>query len=176
MSPETEIAAVLLLIHAVRGQRVILDSDLARLYGVPTKYLNKQVRRNQRRFPADFAFVLSPQEASHMRFQIGPSSSKRKLSAPPVAYTEYGAVMAANVLNSDRAVAMSVAVVRAFIRLRKAVNFQGALSRKLAELERAVNGRLDRHDGDIDELFKTVEKLIEGGDEPPKKRIGFQVD
>lgn len=176
MGPRSKIAVVLPLICTIRDRRVILDSDLARLYGVSTKRLNEQVRRNPRRFPADFLFRLSPNEAEILRSQIATSSKgwggRRYV---PLAYTEHGAVMAANVLNSERAVIMSVEVVRAFIRLRKAALSQGGAVRKLAELERAVTTRLDQHDHEIEKLFEAVESLIDKDEEPdpPRKRIGF---
>lgn len=173
MRQEAEIAWVLPLIRIVRGQRVILDSDLARLYGVPTKRLNQQVRRNKRRFPADFAFALTAQEVGLKRLQFATASRNRNLRVPPIVYTEHGAVMAAYVLNSEKAVAMGVMVVRAFVALRRAVLTQGSLSKKVAELARAVNLRLDGHDEKIEKLLKMLECMIEG---PPQKRpkIGFR--
>ncbi|MBI5211427.1 MAG: ORF6N domain-containing protein [Elusimicrobia bacterium] len=175
MSAQAAVAAVLPLIRTVRGKRVILDSDLARLYGVSTGRLNQQARRNQRRFPPDFAFPLTRDEAASRLLQFATASPGRNLRKPPIAYTEHGAVMAANVLNSDRAAAMSVEIVRAFIRLRKAALGRDALSRKLSQLERAVKTRLDRHDKEIEALFKAVESLIgrEEETQTPKKRIGF---
>jgi len=157
---------VLPLIRVVRGQRVIFDSDLARLYGVSTSHLNQQFRRNRRKFPIDFAFQLKRGEAVRMLSQIVTASGKRNRGKPPVAYTEYGAAMAANVLNSKRAVAMSVEVVRAFIRLRRLSDSHEKISRILAELEKAVIQRLDRHDREIENLFEMMEALI--GEEGPK--------
>ncbi|HEX4047631.1 MAG TPA: ORF6N domain-containing protein [Elusimicrobiota bacterium] len=158
---ESGVSVVLPLILTIRGQRVILDSDLARLYGVSTSQLNQQFRRNRRRFPVDFAFTLTREEAAGMMSQIVTSSRRRNRRRFPNAYTEHGAVMAANVLKSDRAIAMSVEVVRAFIRLRKALLSHGLISKKLAELERAVNARLDDHDKEIELLFQTVEFLLD---------------
>lgn len=109
-----------------------------------------------------------------MLSQIVTASKKRNLQKPPIAYTEHGAIMAANVLNSNRAVTMSVEVVRAFIKLRRAVNSNIELSRRLSELERAVKTRLSSHDKDLEALFRTVESLL--GDDrafTPKRRIGF---
>ena len=169
----SETTSVVSLIHSVRGQRVIFDSDLARLYGVSTKRLNEQVRRNPDRFPKDFAFILSKTEIEILRSQFATSSwgGRRYLT---LVFTEHGAIMAANVLNSRRAVAMSVEVVRAFIRLRHAAVSQGIAARKLAELEHAVNARLDQHDKDIEKLFDTVESLISSNEvAEPHKQIGF---
>jgi hypothetical protein len=119
VSPLPSVPEVIPLIRIIRGQRVIIDSDLARLYGVSTRRLNEQVRRNQRQFPIDFAFILTRKEMVLMLSQFATASKKRNLKKPPIAYTEHGAIMAANVLNSNRAVTMSVEVVRAFIKLRR---------------------------------------------------------
>ena len=152
---------------------MILDSDLARLYDVSTKRLNEQARRNPERFPADFAFRLTTVEAKILRSQFA-TSSWGGMRYLPFAFTEHGAVMAANVLNSARAVSMSVEVVRAFIRLRRAAVSHGVVAQKLAELERAVKTRLDQHDQDIEELFDAVESLIAMENTPTnRKRIGF---
>jgi len=130
------------LIVLVRGHRVILDSELAALYGVETRRLNEQVRRNLSRFPVDFAFRLTRDEYTALRSQIatlkGGRGEHRKYL--PWAFTEHGALMVANVLNSPRAVQMSVYVVRAFLRLREWVSSQAELVAKLAELERRVAG------------------------------------
>jgi hypothetical protein len=151
------------LIRVVRGQRVILDSDLARLYGVTTSRLNEQFRRNRRRFPIDFAFTLTRKEAAGGLSQIATALGGRNRSKPPIAYTEHGAVMAANVLKSARAVAMSVEVVRAFVQLRKIASSHGRIERILAELEVAVVARLNRHDKEIEALFGLLGDLIDEG-------------
>ena len=167
---ESDASVVLPLILTIRGQRVVLDSDLASLYGVSTGRLNEQVRRNQRRFPVDFSFPLTRAESDRMISQIAISSrKKRNWRKPPLVYTEHGAVMAANVLNSDRAIMMSVEIVRAFIRLRKTILSHGLISKKLAELERAVKTRLDAHDTEIEMLFQTVESLLD--ERSAKKRL-----
>ncbi len=140
MDHKNSLAAVVPLIRVVKGLRVILDSDLARLYGVTTSRLNQQFRRNPGKFPPDFAFVLTPEQTTRMMSQIVTSSPRRNWRSLPVAYTEYGAVMAANVLNSKRASQMSVAVVRAFIQLRKIAVSHDALAKKLGQLQ-----RLGRH-------------------------------
>jgi hypothetical protein len=162
------------LIRVIRGQRVILDSDLARLYGVSTKQLNQQFRRNRRRFPADFAFTLSRKEAAGMWSQFVTTSRRRRLSNAPIAYTEHGAVMAANVIKSDRATAMSVEVVRAFVRLRRISSSHQNIARILGELESAVRDRLDGHDKQIAALFEMMSALIDDGPMPGsgKRRIG----
>lgn len=163
-------------LYFVRGRQVILDSDLSSLFGVSTKRLNEQVRRNSKRFPLEFAFRVSPSEAHSLRSQIATSNIGRGgRRNHPLAFTEHGVVMAANVLNSEKAVSMSVEIVKSFVRLRKALRSDRILGRKLAELEAAVKNRLERHDADIDQLFKTVESLLDGGEEESKqrKRIGF---
>ncbi len=157
-------------IHTIRGQRVMLDSDLAILYGVTTKQLNQAVRRNRRRFPSDFVFRLTLDEASNLKSQLVTSSSqwggRRKL---PNAFTEHGAVMAAMVLNAARAVQMSVFVVRAFLRLREWVAGQAELGARLAELER----RVGEHDRDLKAIIQTIRGMLDTP-APPRKQIGFQ--
>jgi hypothetical protein len=161
------------LIRIIRGQRVILDSDLARLYGVTTKQLNQQFRRNRRRFPKDFAFTLTQKESAGGWSQFVTTLGGRNRSSSPIAYTEHGAVMAANVLKSDRATAMSVEVVRAFIGLRRISSSHERIAQILRELESAVRGRLDGHDKQIAALFEMMSALV---DDPipnsGKKRIG----
>jgi len=164
------------LIRLIRGHRIILDSDLARIYGVTTTRLNQQVRRNQQRFPADFVFQLTEDEFGRLMLQIATSKKgrggRRKL---PYAFTEHGAIMAANVLNSDRAVQMSVFVVRAFVRMREVLAHNKALAEKLAELERRLTERLDVHERAIVHILTEIKKLMAPPPEPPRKPIGFQV-
>ncbi len=177
-------------IFLIRGQKVILDTDLARLYGVTAKRLNEQVKRNRHRFPDDFAFQLSSAEFASLRSQIAISSqqpidskennlnwsqfatsSSRHRGAVyrPWAFTEHGAIMAANVLYSRRAVQMSVYVVRAFVRLRAILATHKELDKKLAELERRVKS----HDEHIQSLFEAIRHLMVP--EPPQpRRIGFR--
>jgi hypothetical protein len=165
--------AALPLIRVIRGQRVIFDSDLARLYGVSTARLNQQFRRNRQRFPADFAFILTRTEAGGL-LQFATTLGGRNRANPPIAYTEHGAVMAANVLRSDRATAISVEVVRAFVRLRRISSSHEKIARILNELETAVRNRLDGHDKQIAALFEMMAEIVD--DVPTldheKKRIG----
>src|SRR3979411_3413218 len=124
----------------LRGHKVILDSDLAELYGVPAKRLNEQVKRNAERFPADFMFQLSAREHGFLRSQIATSKKGRGgRRYPPYAFTEHGAIMAATVLNSSRAVQMSVFVVRAFVRLREMLAANKSLAAKIDELENQID-------------------------------------
>ena len=163
------------LIRELRSERVILDSDLARIYGVPTKRLNEQVRRNAGRFPSDFVFQLTRQEVAILRSQIATSSSayggRRYL---PYAFTEHGAIMAANVLNSPRAVQMSVFVVRAFVALRRDLGRYTVLRRKLAELERTQKLQGD----DLQVIFaarRQLEETTSWAYPEGRRLIGFHV-
>ncbi len=163
-------------IFIVRGQSVLLDSDLARIYNVTTKAFNQAVKRNIARFPSDFAFRLTSGEAHKMRSQIV-TASKRNVRYLPYVFTEHGALMAANILNSSRAVMMSVYVVRAFIKLREALVGNRALAEKLADLERKLTSRLNVHEEAIVRLFTEIRELLNspppGGSGKPKRRIGF---
>jgi phage regulator Rha-like protein len=155
----------------LRHHRIILDVDLAELYGVPVKRLNEQVKRNQKRFPSDFMFQLSEKEHNSLRSQI--ATSKRNRGGrryTPYAFTEHGAIMAATVLNSERAVQMSVFVVRAFVRLREMLASNRRLAGKIDELE----NRLDTHDSVIQELIEAIKELMTPED-PPRVSIGFQL-
>jgi hypothetical protein len=154
----------------IRGRKVMLDSDLAELYGVTTKRLNEQVKRNKERFPADFMFQLTLEETDGLRSQI--ATSKERRGGPryrPYAFTEHGAIMAASVLNSRRAIEVSVYVVRAFVKLREMLRTHKTLARKLAELESRIEG----HDEEIMALFEAIRQLMEPPGKPAK-RIGFQ--
>ena len=180
----------------VRGQRVILDADLAEIYGVATKVLNQAVRRNSERFPADFMFRLTVQEQDVLRSQVGTSKHSKIVTGPdsdlrsqivtsrshggrrylPYAFTEHGAVMAANVLNSERAVAMSVYVVRAFVKLREVLASTDELARKLDALERKLTSRQNLHEKAILQLFAQMRDLLRPSPpqpEPKRRRIGF---
>jgi hypothetical protein len=158
----------------IRGKRVILSHDLAAAYGVTTKRLNEQVKRNIKRFPPDFAFELTDEEWSALRSQIATSNVRPGRGGrryQPYAFTEHGAVMAASVLNSDRAVEVSVFVVRAFVRMSRMLASHRQLALKLAELE----ARVSTHDRSIQSLLAAIRSLITPP-EPKKKRIGFATD
>ena len=160
-------------IVVIRNQKVILDSDLAAIYGVTTARLNQQVHRNLRRFPADFSFVLAPKERADLMLQFATSSSRwggrRKL---PRAFTEHGAVMAASVLNTPIAVAASIHVVRTFIRLREMLASHKDLARKFDGLE----NKLIDHDQKIAEIFSAIRKLMFPPVPRNRRRIGFNLD
>jgi phage regulator Rha-like protein len=167
------------LIRIVRGQRVILDADLARIYGVLTWRLNEQVKRNNERFPADFVFTLTTEENRALTSQFARSKKGRGgRRTLPYAFTEHGAIMAANVLNSSRAVQMSVFVVRAFVKMREVLVQNRHLAEKLAELERRLTGRLDVHEQAIVHILDEIKKLMEPPPLPPepkRREIGFHV-
>ena len=171
-------------ILTIRGERVILDSDLAEIYGVETKRLNEQVRRNAERFPSDFAFVLTEEEfdqVRRLRSQFATLKRGQHRKYLPRVFTEHGALMAANVLNSKRAMEMSVFVVRAFTRMRAALSDTRELARKLATLEREVKSRLDSHDAAIVEVMQRILDLIDPPEHPappppPPRKIGFSVN
>jgi len=160
-------------IYLVRGERVMLDADLAELYGVSTKRLNEQVKRNAARFPEDFMFRLTVAELETLnRSQVATGSQKhRDPRYPPCAFTEHGAIQAANVLSSPRAAEMSVHVVRAFVRMREVIAQNSEVARKLAELEQ----RLDGHHDTIAEIVRAIRKLMAPplAGTKPKRKIGF---
>jgi phage regulator Rha-like protein len=167
-------------IYTVRGQRVMLDADLAAVYGVTTKRLNEQIKRNRERFPEDFGFQLTLAEARELqrsRSQIATLKRGQNIKYRPYAFTEHGAIMAATVLNSPRAVQLSVFVVRAFIKMRAALSDTRDLARKLAALEKDLKDRLNVHEAAIVSILQRVLDIIDppAGPEPPRKQIGFQV-
>ena len=155
------------IIRFIRGERVILDSDLAQLYGVTTTRLNQQVRRNMDRFPADFMFRLTKQEHESLMLQIATSKNRRGGTRKlPLVFTEHGALMAANVLNSSRAVQASVEVVRAFVQLRRMVVSNADLARRLDDLER-------KYDRQFKVIFEAIRHLMWPPPQPKRKEIGF---
>lgn len=160
-------------IHTVRGKRVMLDADLARLYGVATRRLNEQVRRNADRFPDDFAFQLTNQELASLMSQNATSSDARRSHGgrrkPPLVFTEHGAIMAASVLNTPRAVEVSVFVVRAFVKLRELTMAHKEIRKKLDELEHKVTG----HDQAIAGLINAIRELMTPPEPKKKRPIGF---
>jgi len=177
------------LIFVIRGHRVVVDADLARLYRVDTFRFNEAFKRNRRRFSADFAFQLTSAEFENLRSQIATSSSQAVDSLGhnssqfamssqrghrylPWAFTEHGALMAANILRSARAVQMSVFVVRAFVRLREHVAANTAVLRRLAEIDET----LLRHDAALRDVYQKLLPLLQPPPDPPKRRIGFHTD
>lgn len=170
--PAAPVARIAESIRLIRGQKVLLDADLAALYGVETRRLNEQVRRNRERFPADFIFELSQEEFANLKSQTATSSwgGRRKL---PMAFTEHGAIMAATILNSPRAVEVSVYVVRAFVALRELLVGNQELALKLSELEARLERKLDSHDQAIAGLINAMRELMRPPESKPKRPIGF---
>ena len=164
------VEAIAQAILMLRGQRVILDADLARLYGVTTKSLNQAVKRNASRFPEDFVFRLNDEEKSEVVTNCDRFDNLKHSTALPNAFTEHGALMAASVLNTPRAVEVSVYVVRAFIRLREILYSHADLAHKLDELE----ARVDRHDDEIGALIEAIRQLLAPPDAPDRK-LGFRL-
>ena len=193
MKPKPPIESLIL---TVRGERVILAADLAAIYGVETKRLNEQVRRNAERFPCDFMFQLSDAEfadlksqdvissdgraalrsqivtleSPSLRSQIATLKPGRHAKYPPYAFTEHGAIMAANVLNSPEAVAMGVYVVRAFVRMREHLVANAAILKRLAEIDKT----LLEHDQGLRTIWQKLQPLLQPPPQPPKRRIGFE--
>ena len=179
------------LILSIRGSRVLLDADLARLYGVDTKRFNEAFKRNRQRFPKDFAFQLTEVEFARLRSELAHANSQaadllranwsqfatsssvhRGQVYRPWAFTEHGALMAANILRSERAVQMSVFVVRAFVRLREQVAANTTVMAQLAEIDKT----LLRHDAALRDLYRKLLPLLQPPADPPKRRIGFHSD
>ena len=154
----------------IRGQKVMLDSDLAELYGVTTKRLNEQVRRNRRRFPHDFMFQLTAEEAAALRSQFATSSASHGgRRYRPYVFTEQGVAMLSGVLNSNRAIEVNIAIMRAFVRLREILATHKELARKLEEIEK----RLGEHDEKFQIVFEAIRQLMTPPAATKKRRIGF---
>jgi len=158
-------------IFAARGRRVILDADLAALYRVPTRVLLQAVRRHPERFPAEFLIPLSAQDVAHLRSQavISKPQGRGGRRYLPIAFTEHGAIMAATVLRSPRAIEISVHVVRAFVRMRETLVAHKDLGRRLDELER----KLGSHDRAIGQILEAIRQLTLPPEAPKRRRIGF---
>ncbi len=161
--PKERIARSILV---VRGQKVLLDADLATLYGVPTKVLNQALRRNRERFPADFVFQLTSEEAACLRSQIVTSNGRGGRRTRPFAFTEQGVAMLSSVLRSPRAVAVNVEIMRAFVELRRAIESHVGLARQLEALER-------KYDGQFQSVFEAIRQLMAPPGRP-RRRIGFK--
>jgi hypothetical protein len=165
-------------IYLIRGQKVMLDKDLAKLYGVPAKRLNEQVKRNIKRFPEDFMFKLTKQESENLicekealssRSQIATLKQGQNIKYLPYVFTEQGVAMLSSVLNSDRAIEVNITIMRAFVKLRQILSTHKELAHKLTELER----KIEKHDEDICAIFEAIRRLMAPPPEPPKRRIGF---
>lgn len=153
-------------IYLLRGQKVMLDRDLAALYGVPTKVLKQSIKRNIRRFPDDFMFVLTAEEFAKWRSQFVTSNSDRMgLRHAPMAFTEQGVAMLSGILNSNRAIDVNIVIMRTFVKLRRMLETHETLARKLADLE-------SKYDEQIRVVFNVLNELMQPED-PPRKQIGF---
>lgn len=167
-NPADRIEGIETRILALREQRILLDADLAELYGVTTGNLNKAVQRNLDRFPSDFMFHLTAEEVARLRFHSGTSSAHGGRRFRPYAFTEQGVAMLSSVLHSPKAAAVNIEIMRAFVRLRGYLAAQNALARKLADLE----AKFDAHDDSIRTIFETLRELMEPP-EKPRRKIGF---
>ncbi len=156
-------------IHFIRGQKVMLSPDLAELYDVEPRALIQAVKRNRERFPADFCFQLTREEASNLKSPTVTSSWGGARRAPPYAFTEHGVAMLSSVLRSTRAVEVNIAVVRAFVRLREMLAGHKDLAKKLKELEK-------RYDAQFRVVFEAIEQLMEEPDPPERPQIGFRAE
>lgn len=159
-------------IFVIRGLKVMLDRDLAKLYQVETKYMNRQVRSNIERFPKEFMFQLTTEEKNELVQNLHRFESLKHSSVMPYAFTEHGVAMLASVLRSDRAVAISIYIVKTFIKLREILATHKELTMKMDILEQ----KLTKHDTDILTIFEAIRQLMAPPPEPPKRRIGFHVD
>lgn len=169
-----QIALMQAKIHLIRNQRVMVDSDLARLYGVETKALLQQVRRNPTRFPADFMFQLSQAEAKNLRSQIVTSSSAHGgRRTRPYVFTEHGVAMLSSVLRSERAVAVNIEIMRAFVAMRRRTASQNDLGRRVDDLERLTAARFGAHEEHLKEIFAALRQLTAA---PSRRKhpVGFR--
>jgi len=174
MTTDTEMRSLTLIedrIPTLRGQKVMLDHDLAAIYQIDTGALNRAVKRNAHRFPDDFIFQLTQDEFASLRCQLGISKGRGGRRYLPYAFTEHGAIMAATVLNSPRAVEMSVFVVRAFVKMREEMLSTATLAKRLAEVEKD----LLTHDAALRDLYQKLRPLLLPPPEPERKPIGFGV-
>ena len=165
-----EVSAIENRILLIRAEKVIVDADLSGFYGVSTKRLNEQVKRNRERFPADFLFQLTSSEKSELVASCGHLSQLKFAKTLPYAFTEHGAIMAASVLNSRRAVEVSVFVVRAFVKIRRVLSEHRDLAVRLSQLERG----LADHDSQILNIVRAIRTLLGPGPVPKARRIGFK--
>ena len=154
----------------IRGHKVILDKDLAYLYGVDPRALRQQVKRNRGRFPEDFMFQLTAEEMGYMVSQIVTPPRKYFGGHLPYAFSEQGVAMLSTVLNSKKAICVNIVIMRVFVNLKRILSTHKELAYKLKELER----KIEKHDSDIQSIFGAIRQLMEPSPEPPKRRIGFR--
>ncbi|MGK5082051.1 ORF6N domain-containing protein [Bdellovibrionota bacterium FG-1] len=164
---EVKVSEIESKIFLIRGEKILLGPDLAEVYEVPTKRLSEQVRRNLRRFPLDFMFILTDQEFRNLKSQFATSSSEWGGSRkPPMAFTEQGVAMLSTVLNSDRAIEVNIAIMRAFVRLRKVLILDKEFENRIAQIER-------KYDGRFKVVFEAIRELISTRSVPRKRIIGL---
>ena len=157
-------------IYIIRGKKVMLDKDLASLYGIETKRLKEQVRRNRNRFPADFMFELNKKEFENWRSQFATSNSEiMGMRHAPFAFTEHGILMLSSILNTDPAIKVNIRIMRIFIKMREMLHTHKALLEKLEQLEKKVTG----HDDSIKLIFQSLRRFLQNQN-PPRRRIGFR--
>ena len=157
-------------IFLIRGQKAMIDRDLAELYGVETKYLNRQVRYNIQRFPDEFAFRLTKKEKNELVQNCHRFGSMKHSTALPYVFTEHGVAMLSSVLNSDRAIRINIAIIKTFVKLREILSTHKELAHKLTELEH----KIEKHDTEIQAIFDAIRQLMEPPPEKPKRIIGFK--
>jgi hypothetical protein len=155
-------------IYIIRGHRVMIDTDLAQLYAVKTKRLNEQVKRNVKRFPADFMFQLTKKEKYELVANCDQFKQLKHSTVAPYAFTEQGVAMLSSVINSERAIQVNIAIMRAFVKLRRILSTNKELAHKLSQLEQ----RIENHDTEIHAIFEAIRQLMTPPDKP-KRRIGF---
>ena len=163
-------AAITGRIHLIRGQKVMLDRDLAELYGVETKQLKRQVRRNISRFPEDFMFEITKEEAENSRSQFGTLKQGENIKYLPMAFTEQGVAMLSSVLNSKQAILVNIHIIRVFSRMREVLLSHREILQKLEQLEERLSG----HDEEIQAIFDHLTELVSPAAEQPRKSIGFK--
>jgi len=156
-------------IYVIRGQKVMLDRDLAELYGVETKQLKRQVRRNIERFPSSFMFELTKEENQELRSQIGTLKQGAHFKYPPFVFTEHGILMLSSVLNSELAVKMSVQIIETFVQLRKLANNYDEIMSKINQMEA-------RNNEQFSEIYEVLQRLLSKPEEQPRKQIGYKTD
>mgnify|MGYP001043569168 CR=1 FL=1 len=156
-------------IYVIRGQKVMLDRDLAELYGVETKQLKRQVRRNIERFPSSFMFELTKEENKELRSQIGTLKQGAHFKYPPFVFTEHGILMLSSVLNSELAVKMSVQIIETFVQLRKLANNYDEIMAKIQQIESQTNEQFS-------EIYEVLQRLLSKPEEKPRKEIGYKAD
>jgi hypothetical protein len=166
-------------IHKIRGEKVMLDMDLATLYGVETKVLNQAVTRNMARFPSDFMFTISREEYNSLRSQIvtleNTGSMKGRFSKyPPRAFTEQGVAMLSGILNSERAIAVNIAIMRTFVKMRQLMLSNIEMSKRLDDLERIIFDRLDENSTEIGAIRNALMHMMKEEEPEPRRPIGFK--